>query len=262
MKYNKKRNTAFLYEALVLEMTKAIINNDTERRDIALDILKESFNSSSILHEELDAYRAVLETKGVTKELANTVLREAQRTYLSLHPQQVFQQQTHVINRVNKELGKDTFNIFTPNYKSLATIDQLFSVKTPVKKRVILETNLIETMMSEEKNMDIEPIDNVVYNVFVKKFNEKYDTLLEEQRDLLYKYIFSFADDGYGLKISINEEISRLKNTIFKGKKENPDLKEKFESLESLLGSFSKQDVNDAMVLKIMQTQEFCKELE
>ena len=30
MKYNKKRNTAFLYEALVLEMTKAIINNDNE----------------------------------------------------------------------------------------------------------------------------------------------------------------------------------------------------------------------------------------
>ena len=159
-------------------------------------------------------------------------------------------------------MGKDTFNIFTPNYKSLATIDQLFSVKTPVKKRVILETNLIESMTSEEKDMNVEPIDNLVYNVFVKKFNEKYDTLLEEQRDLLYKYIFSFADDGYGLKISINEEISRLKDSILKGKKENPDLKEKFESLESLLGSFSKQDVNDVMVLKIMQTQEFCKELE
>ena len=55
MKYNKKRNTAFLYEALVLEMTKAIINNDTDRRDTALDILKVSFSSSSILHEELDA---------------------------------------------------------------------------------------------------------------------------------------------------------------------------------------------------------------
>ena len=41
MKYNKKRNTAFLYESLVLEMTKAIVNNDNKRRDIALDILKE-----------------------------------------------------------------------------------------------------------------------------------------------------------------------------------------------------------------------------
>ena len=261
MKYNKKRNTAFLYEALVLEMTKAIVNNDSARKDIALDILKENFNSNSILHEELDAYRAVLETKNVEKDWAEMILREAQRTYLSLHPDHVFQQQTHVINRVNKELGKDTFNIFTPNYKSLATIAQLFSVKTPVKRRVILETNLIDSMTAESKSMDIEPIDNVVYNVFVKKFNEKYETLLEEQKDLLYKYIFSFADDGYGLKISVNEEIERLKEVISEGKKEIPDLKERFESLENLLGSFYKQDVDDKMILKIMQTQDFCKEL-
>ena len=90
MKYNKKRNTAFLYEALVLEMTKSIINKDNKRRDICLDILKENFNSDSILQEELDAYRSVLETKGVKKEWATSILREAQRTYLSLHPDHVF----------------------------------------------------------------------------------------------------------------------------------------------------------------------------
>ena len=79
MKYNKKRNTAFLYEALVLEMTKSIINKDNKRRDIFIDILKENFNSDSILQEELDAYRSVLETKGVKKEWATSILREAQK---------------------------------------------------------------------------------------------------------------------------------------------------------------------------------------
>ena len=261
MKYNKKRNTAFLYEALILEMTKAIINKNEERKNIALDILKESFGINSILHEELDAYNAVLETKGVTKDWAETVLREAQRTYLSLHPSHVFTQQTHVINRVNKELGKDTFNIFTPNYKSLATINQLFSVKTPVKKRVILEKNLIESMTIDNKDMNIEPIDNLVYNVFVNKFNEKYNSLLEEQKDILFKYIFSFADDGYGLKVSLNEEISRLKKLIEENQKQIPDLEDRFKSLGQLLESFSKKEIDDSMILKVMQTQEFCKEL-
>ena len=262
MKYNKKRNTAFLYEALILEMTKAVINKDEERKQIALDILKENFSADSILHEELDAYKAVLETKGVTEDFANMVLREAQRTYLSLHPDHVFSQQTHVIKRVNKELGKDTFNIFTPNYKSLATIAQLFSVRTPVKRRVILEKNVIEEMTSEEKKSNMQPIDNLVYNVFVKKFNEKYDSLLEEQRDILYKYIFSFADDGYGLKISINEEISRMKEVIRNNKNKIPSLQEKFETVEDLLESYASKSIDDKMVLKIMQTQEFCKELE
>ena len=262
MKYNKKRNTAFLYESLVLEMTKAIINKDDKRRDIALDILKESFHRNSILHEELDAYRAVSETRNTDEPTAKAILREAQRTYLSLHPGHVFQNQTHVINRVNKELGKDTFNIFTPNYKSLATISQLFSVKTPVKRRVILEQNLIQDMVAPQPSMAMEPVDNLVYNVFVKKFNEKYDTLLEEQRDVLYKYIFSFADDGYGLKIALNEEISRMKKLISGEKKNIPELKEKFESVEELLSSFSKKQIDDNMVLKVLQTQGFCKELE
>ena len=107
----------------------------------------------------------------------------------------------------------------------------------------------------------MQPVDNLVYNVFVKKFNEKYGDLLEEQRDLLYKYIFSFADDGFGLKISINEEISRMKEVINTNRTKIPSLEDKFNSLENLLESYAKKDVDDNMVLKIMQTQEFCKEL-
>lgn len=261
MKYNKKRNTAFLYETLILEMTKASLNKDEKRKRIILDIIKENFAKNSILDEELDAYRSVLETKGVTTDWANMILREAQRTYLSIHPDHVFRQQTHVINRVNKELGKDVFNNFTPNYKSLATIGQLFSIRTPVKTRVILESSLIEEMTSKEEKMTIESVDNLVLKVFIDKFNEKYDGLLEEQKDLLYKYIFSFADDGMGLKVAINEEISRMKSLIKNSKHQVPELKEKMENLNNLLESFSKQSVNDSMLLKVMKTQEFCKEL-
>lgn len=261
MKYNKKRNTAFLYETLILEMTKAALDKDEKRKNIALDIIKENFAKNSILDEELDAYRSIMETKGATKEWADMILREAQRTYLSLHPGHVFNQQTHVINRVNKELGKDTFNNFTPNYKSLATIGQLFSVKTPVKTRVILESNIIAEMTSQEETMTVEPVDNLVLKVFVEKFNEKYDSLLEEQKDLLFKYIFSFADDGMGLKVAINEEISRMKKIVTENKSVVPELADKFDSLGVMLESFSKQSIDDKMLLKVMKTQEFCKEL-
>ena len=252
MKYNKKRNTAFLYETLILEVTKAALNKNEKRKNIAIDILKENFAKNSILDEELDAYRSILETKGVTKEWANMILREAQRTYLSLHPGHVFQNQTHVINRVNN---------FTPNYKSLATIGQLFSVKTPVKTRVILESNIIEEMTSKEETMAVDTVDNLILKVFVEKFNEKYDTLLEEQKDLLFKYIFSFADEGMGLKVAINEEISRMKEIVSKNKTLVPELRDRFESLGLMLESFSTKNIDDNMLFKILKTQEFCKEL-
>jgi len=261
MKHNKKRNTAFLYEALILEMTRCIINKNEVKKKIVLSILKESFHEGSILRDELEAYRAIVETKGVPKDWATMTLREAQRTYLSLHPDHVFKQQTHVIKRVNKEIGKDTFNIFMPNYKALATINQLFSLKTPVKKRVILEQTVVENMMLENQANNIEPIDNLVYNVFVKKFNEKYNSLLEEQKDILFKYIFSFADEGISLKLALNEEIARMKLAIKENKAAIPALRSRFESLENLLESYAKTSIDDNMILKVLQTQEFCKEL-
>ena len=148
-----------------------------------------------------------------------------------------------------------------PNYKSLATINQLFSLKTPVKRRVILEQSIVEDMMSDSQEKNIEPIDNLVYNVFVKKFNDKYDSLLEEQKDLLFKYIFSFADEGASLKITLNEEIARMKAVIKENKNTIPMLKDQFESLGSLLESYAKTSIDDKMILKVLQTQEFCKEL-
>ena len=41
LKHNKKRNTAFLFEALVKELTKASIASDTDRRVAISKVLKE-----------------------------------------------------------------------------------------------------------------------------------------------------------------------------------------------------------------------------
>jgi hypothetical protein len=51
MKHNKKRNTAFLYEILVKELTKSIIREDKERQAIVRKILVEFFNKGPVLRE-------------------------------------------------------------------------------------------------------------------------------------------------------------------------------------------------------------------
>ena len=53
MKHNKKRNTAFIYESLVRELTKAIVAQDVTRRNDILDVLKENFVAGSLLMKEL-----------------------------------------------------------------------------------------------------------------------------------------------------------------------------------------------------------------
>jgi hypothetical protein len=44
IKHNKKRNTIFLYEALVRELTKATVEKNPRRRKTILNIVKEHFS--------------------------------------------------------------------------------------------------------------------------------------------------------------------------------------------------------------------------
>ena len=69
-----------------------------------------------------------------------------------------------------------------------------------------------EQPLTESNKM--ESLDNLTYNSFIKKFNDKYTNLLKEQKDLLNQYITSFADDGFELRIYLNEELERLKSLI------------------------------------------------
>ena len=42
MKHNKKRNTAFLYECHVKELTKAIVRKDNDKKSKIIGIIKEN----------------------------------------------------------------------------------------------------------------------------------------------------------------------------------------------------------------------------
>ena len=265
MKHNKKRNIAFIYESLILEMTKSVLNEDRARKNKIVAIIKEFFNSKSILKYELEAYKSIYETKGVSEKNAERILMEAQRVYFGLSPQHVFSDQTKLIKKVNKDLGKDVFNNFLPNYKTLASISQIFNFKTPPKKKIMLENTLLQEMVKEvESNTRVEPIDNIVYNTFVQKFNSEYgDKLLEEQRDLLYKYIFAFSDNGVSLKVSLNEELERLKSELKKYSNSygNSEINNKIKSVHNLLESFQKSKDSDKILLKVLQVQKLVKEI-
>ena len=57
-KHNKKRNTAFVYEALIREMSKAVLVGDKALQNKVLEILKKHFSEHSLLGKELGCYKA------------------------------------------------------------------------------------------------------------------------------------------------------------------------------------------------------------
>ena len=59
MKHNKKRNTAFIYETLSRELTKAIVDKNDNKKKVVLAIIKEGFGNDTTLAKELTLYKTL-----------------------------------------------------------------------------------------------------------------------------------------------------------------------------------------------------------
>ena len=267
IRHNKKRNTAFVYEALVREATVAVLKEDVERRDKTISIIKRHFHSKSLLRQDLECYRSLYENQSLDENTSQKVLIESRRQKMMIDPTGLFKQQTELIHDINKELTPEVFNNFVPNYKALATIDQMFSQKTSPKNRVILEGEIIKGMATTAQNVDKLAIDNVTFRTFVDKFNDKYENgLLQEQKNLLTKYITSFSDNGLELKMYLNTEIGRLKTKLTEAVnvdaiKNDEDMLNKTNQIVEKLKSFAKSDINENVLMTVLKTQSLVEEI-
>ena len=217
MKHNKKRNTAFLYESLIKELTKTIIKKENSKKEKILEIIKKYFHKNSVLKKELDIYNSILETKSKDRNYAIRLLHESKKDFASIDRKEVFNQQTLLIKEINESLSNNVFANFISNYRDIATVGQFFIPNDlNSKQRILVESRAINTMLSESKaKKEIKHIDNLTYNTFIKKFNNSYgEVLREEQKSLLTNYITSFTDNGLGLKVFLNEELGRIKQKI------------------------------------------------
>ncbi len=268
-KHNKKRNTAFLYEALVREATVAILKEDRERQTKVMKILRKHFKEGTVLKRALECHQSLYETRGATPEMGEKILKEAKLAHRVLDPHGLFVSQSDLIEDINTELETTVYNNFVPNYKTLASIAQIFSDKISPRDQVLLEGEILVVMTSSaEEEVDNAPlIDEVVVKTFVEKFNNKYEEqLLDEQKELLSCYISSFADNALELKVFLNEEIARLKAQLEEAKstaeiQDDSMMTKKTDEVIAKLQEFAKAPLSDGVLLTVLKTQSLVKEI-
>ena len=269
LKHNKKRNTAFVYEALVRELTQSVVKNNKNKQNKIVSIIKEHFGSKTVLKEELNLYKSIYETRHIEKNVAEKIIVEAKSRYNSLDKKQIFQEQSALINKINKTLSNKVFTNFVPNFKSIASVYSIFQDALPVKDRVLLEENILEQMSAsvETKEEGQQPIDSIVYSTFVSKFNEEYSNVLDEnQQQLLGHYVSSFSDNGVELKVYLNDEIGKLKEDLQKAKelspvKEDKELKQKIDQVYNILDESKNKEVDAEIVEVVLKTQDLLREI-
>ena len=266
-KHNKKRNTAFLFEALVKELTKTVIEKNKKKTSLIKSILKEHFRSNSILGRELDCYEALSNKSGLDKYTAEKLVFRAKKSYDDLDQQKIFEEQSKVISKINKDVGKEVYNNFVPNYQSLASISQLFGDRMPVKTKVLMEQKIIERLIDQEEktSQDMKSIDTLVIRSFTDSFNNTYDNLFAEQKELLNKYVNSFDESNADFRLFVGSELKRIYESVsnslaLEDVSEDPDMVMNTKKVLERIQSMNVSKIGDKEILKILKLQNLTRE--
>ena len=268
-RHNKKRNPAFIFEALTREFAKAKLHKDQEKLNRVKRVMQEVFNKDGLLYKQLRLYKALTETRDVDYLTAEKIIAEVHRVFSTFDKKALYDEQTTAIHKINHELAPTVFNHYVSNYKSLASAYQMFNDNTiGVKDRVLLERKIIQEMVSPSVDQkEEEPVDELVVKMFIKKFNNTFGNLITEQKTLISKYMGSLEDDDTELKIFVNEELERLKEEL----KENmgieefqadDSMKSKVGQVYNLLEGFrNKRILQKSDLVFILKTQQLVKEI-
>ena len=267
-RHNKKRNTAFLFEILVRELTKSLVEQNQQRSSEIKKILREHFRSGTPLGIELDCYKSMCEKSSLDVYTAEKLIFMAKKTHASLSEQKIFSEQSDVIRKINSDLGSEAYNTFVPNYRAYATVAQLFNLRTPVKSRVLLEKQILSTITStgtlQEK---LKPVDEIVIRTFAQRFNDKYTSLHEEQKNLLGKYIRSFDSSQADFKVYLVSELKRIRELVNSSLElqevhSDPEMMTSTQKVLEYIETLRINRIDEHDILKVLKLQNLVREYE
>lgn len=275
LKHSKLKNTGILFELLVRQITADSINGSDSK---ALPILRRYFSKNTELAKELELYQSLTEERFNSDKKSGMLVDTVIRVRSKLNDGKLRREKYNLI----KEIG-DTFDINEffdtkiPNYKVYASIYKVFEYKEDdnptdmVKSRIAIVENLtgkkvknVESSRVHEMIKDQpQDVKEAAYEILVEKFNRKYGSLQQDQKNLLREYINNISNTN-GLKDYIMSESIRIANALNKllPKVADKAIKVKLREVSKYLRAYkSKRRIEDSDVLGLLRYQELIHEL-
>lgn len=231
IKHSKFKNTGFIFELLVRQITSEIMSSN---KSVAEVILKEHFNSKKELSKELKLYQYLINEKynseAKAEKFIDTILEARKR----LDEKKLTKEKYNLIKEIKETYNIDEF-IKSPisNYKTLASIYKVFEVATIdeqfdptdiVGSRFTITENIINSSIQnkdakiqnavlEEYRKQDEDLRAISYKILVESFNSKYKNLTTEQKTLLKEYINNINNTGK-LNEYVSNEVTKLVTSL------------------------------------------------
>ena len=227
IKHSKYKNTGILFELLVRQITADTLKGGDSP---AIDILKEYFVKTE-LGREYKLYESIIKSKVLTEGKAVLVINSILEVNNTLNRKAIKRQKYNLINEIQKHYKLESFfgskindykelaSLYTliesyNSQRNLATeqiIDSKITLLEYLTKRKI-ESESKQTVLKEFTEFD-KDIRILTYKILLEKFNNKYDILTNDQKQVLKEYINS-VDSTPDLRNFYNTKILDLKSTL------------------------------------------------
>ena len=279
LKHSKIKNTSILFELLTRQITADVLAGKSTK---SVKIVKKYFNEDTELGKELQLYKLLsekhYESENRAQDLMSIVLKSRQK----LSNSKLRNEKYNLIKEIKENYNSDDFfNGRISNYKLLAsiyntfqaeTIDETFNPEQTVNaKFTILEHFTSKKISSKEAKAHVlkeynkkdKDLRLLAYQILVDKFNTKYKTLNESQRNLLKNYINNVSNTN-SLKEFVNTESSKIKKQLTK---ELPQVNDKItkikltEAVNQIDNLTTGKVVKEKQVLTLMRYYELVKEI-
>lgn len=277
IKHNKLRNTGVIFELLVRQITADILNNKDSK---AINIVKEYFSSKSSLSHELKLYQTLTNEKLSNDWKATQLLEAVIKSRKNVNEESLEKLKYILIKRIRESYKlEDFFQHKVNNYKVLASIYKLFEyaeADNPVEvinsKSCIFEhlvrkpedSPSAESLIESEFGKEDKDIRLLSYKILLEKFNNKYNKLNPDQKQLLKLYITNSPNDKNALYEYVITSIKTIKTDLDKNIKkcDNQVVQIKLSEVSNLLENITEsKSIKDSHVLSLLRYFELVKEL-
>ena len=278
IKHSKYKNTGILFELLVRQITADTLSGKESK---ASRILKKYFVKTE-LGKEYKLYETVLKNNSLSEGKAEIIINTIIETSRTLNRGALRRQKYNLINDIKEHYNLDEFfKTKLPNYKAQAALytlieiynsDQLSNPDQIINNKVFLLEHLTTVSISKEKVKEdlIEEFSSydkdlriLTYKVLLEKFNDKYSSLTDMQKEILKEFITS-VDNTPRLKEFYNGKVEELKSTIMEHSKlvEDKAIKIKLVEITNLLTPLDKRaNVSNDDLINLLQYCELVEEL-
>ena len=279
VKHNKIKNTGILYELLSRQITVDVMNDTKSPKSVK--IFKEFFNKNTELGKEYELYSILLEKKYKSDSHASQLVEAVVKSRRKLSNRRLNNEKYNLIKTIKENYDiKEFFNTRIPNFKIMASIYKVFGTETgkedfgPVQKansvititehvisnnkKIHKSNKVTETYKEQDKDLRL-----LSYSLLVDKFNKKYKSLNENQRNLLKQYINNVSNTN-SLKEFIDNEVVKIKKAL---KKLLPNVNDKItkiklaEAIDYTDSATKGKVVKDKHVVALMRYYELIKEI-